>query len=370
MEPKELVISEFTGEIQKRILDRMNSEYLSTGKFVKDQMSVSPKVWSSLMLSGGAAGAAASSAMSSKLYMATAPITSLMKLSSGGVGSAVMGPKGIVRHAGFVSAGVGSSFPVVAPLMAMQALSTVVMLQQFSAMDKKLDAIKGSIDKMLARQEVTKVAELFTALHIVDEIYAQYGRTGRFSIDMLIRLALAEHDAMSLSRRYEMLENSRSNDAAQGFDTYCTMLASFLNLRVKYLRTCVDVQENPQFVQRSSENFAALLKDNIILWDTLLHKSEKIKDDVRESEAQLENANVFQKITQAPKAKELLRKKEAYHAALENERTIMQDFLILIDIAKQMSEVTDTQTLPTVLYWHDSEGEHCIATNEQALFAV
>ena len=203
-----------------------------------------------------------------------------------GVGSAVMGAHGIVGQAPFIA--VASSIPVVAPLMVMQALSSIVLLQQFSKMDKKLDAIKGSIDKMLARQEVTKVAELFAAVNIVDEIYLQYGQTGRFSTDMLIRLALAERDALILSRRYEMLENSEArNSTANDFanyDTFCTMLASFLNLRVKYLRTSVDIQENPQFVQRSSESFAAILKDDINLWDKLLNKSDQMKSDIEEKE--------------------------------------------------------------------------------------
>ena len=211
----ELVISEFNGEIRQRILDKMNMEYLSTGKFVKDQRSISPKILSSLMLSSGAAGTAISATMSSSLFMATANPATLMSLGSG-VGSAVMGAHGIVAQAPFIA--VASSIPVVAPLMVMQALSSIVLLQQFSAMDKKLDAIKGSIDKMLARQEVTKVAELFAAVNIVDEIYLQYGQTGRFSTDMLIRLALAERDALILSRRYEMLENSEArNSTANDF---------------------------------------------------------------------------------------------------------------------------------------------------------
>jgi len=366
----ELTVSEFSGEIQKGILDKMNLEYLTTGKFFKDQMSVSPKVWSSLVVSGGVVGTVASSAMSSKLFMATAPVSSLMKLNSGGLSSAVMGPGGIMKHAGFLP--VSGSFSVVAPLMAMQALTTVAMLQQLSAMDKKLDAIKGSIDKMMARQEATKVAELFAAVRVVDEIYAQYGQAGRFSTDMLIRLALAERDAAILSRRYEMLENASDADANgfDSYDTYCTMLASFLNLRVKHLRTCVDVQENPQFVQRSSEGFRTLLKDNITLWDALLNKSEAMKKDIEEAEAQRVNAKGLQKIAQLAGVKELDRKKDKYHATVENERAIMKDFLILVDSAKQLSETADTQGLPTMLYWHDGEGEHCIATNEQVLLAA
>ena len=363
----ELVISEFNGEIQQRILDKMNLEYLSTGKFVKDQRSISPKILSSLMLSSGAAGTAISATMSSSLFMATANPATLMSLGSG-VGSAVMGAQGIVAQAPFIA--VASSIPVVAPLMVMQALSSIVLLQQFSAMDKKLDAIKGSIDKMLARQEVTKVAELFAAVNIVDEIYLQYDQAGRFSTDMLIRLALAERDALILSRRYEMLENSEAknstaNDFAN-FDTFCTMLASFLNLRVKYLRTSVDIQENPQFVQRSSESFAALLKDAINLWDKLLHKSDEIKSDIEESAARLKNANPLERITHS-KEKELSRKKDIYTNAMEKERVILKDFHTLIDSAKQISETATTQVLPTLVYWHDDVGEHCIATYEQIL---
>jgi len=252
--------------------------------------------------------------------------------------------------------------------MAMQVLSTVVMLQKLGAMDKKLDAIKGTIDKILVRQEVTKVAELFAAVQMVDEIYAQYGQTGRFSTDMLVRLALAERDAMILSRRYQMLENAGANDADissfDNHDAYCTILASFVNLRVKYLRTCVDVQENPQFVQRSSENFSALLRDNVVLWDTLLHRSDKMKEDIAALEAKRNNANPLQKLTIE---KELTQRRKILSATRGNERDIMADFLVLIDSAKQISETATTQALPTVVYWCDDKGEHCIATNEQIL---
>jgi len=75
----------------------------------------------------------------------------------------------------------------------------------------------------------------------------------------------------------------------------------------------------------------------------------------------------LQKIAQIQKEKELSRKKDEYANALEKERAILNDFHSLIDIAKQVSETTITQTLPTLVYWHDDVGEHCIATNEQIL---
>jgi hypothetical protein len=98
----ELTIAEFSGELQNKILDKLNKEYLSTGRFVKDQMGVSPKVLSSLMLSGGAAGTAASGAASSSLFVATANPSTLMKIGNG-VGSAVMGVTGIAGASGFPS---------------------------------------------------------------------------------------------------------------------------------------------------------------------------------------------------------------------------------------------------------------------------
>jgi acetylglutamate synthase len=130
------------------------------------------------------------------------------------------------------------------------------------------------------------------------------------------------------------------------------------------------VQENPQFVQSSSERFAALLKENTVLWDTLLHRSEKMKDNIDDVKAQLRNANLLQKISQTSKAKELSQKEREYHAAVENERTMMKDFLTLIESTKQLSEPANAQELPAVLYWRDSDGEHCIATNEQVLLTA
>ncbi len=98
----ELSLSELSGDLQLRIMDRLNAEYLSTGKYIRDQVSVSPKIMS-LMLSGTAlAGTATSATFSSSLFMATANPATLMKLGSG-VGSAVIGAAGkIERQAAFM----------------------------------------------------------------------------------------------------------------------------------------------------------------------------------------------------------------------------------------------------------------------------
>ena len=87
-------------------------------------------------------------------------------------------------------------------------------------------------------------------------------------------------------------------------------------------------------------------------------------------EIQKEKAKGLQKIAQIPKEKELSRKKDEYANALEKERVILDDFHSLIEIATNVTETTITQTPPTLVYWHDDEGEHCIATNEQILLPV
>jgi len=364
----EFSISEFNGEAQQLMLSKLKTEYLSTGKYIRDQRSISPKIMSSVLLAGGAAGTTMSAKMSSVMFMATADPSTLMRIGSG-FGDAVLGASGIVRHAPFIP--IPGSIPVVAPLMAMQAMSSMIILQQFNAMDKKLNTIKETIDRLLTRQEVTKLAELFSAVRMVDELYEQYNQAGNFSTDMLIRLALVERDTMILSKRYEILENTETSTQEKSiitsYDASCTMLASFANLRVKYLRTCVDVQENPQFVQRSTECFMALLKEDISLWNDLLHKSDKLKNEMDEFAAEIERYKGIQRLAQIPKEKELARKKDEYTAAMEKERWILKDFHALIDVATQISETTCAKISPTLIYWRDEDGEHCFATNEQVL---
>ncbi len=234
--------------------------------------------------------------------------------------------------------------------------------------------IKEAIDKIMARQEVTKLAELFSAVHTVDEIYYQYNKSGRFTTDMLIRLALVERDAKILSRRYEILENSNtegiSDNDIYNYDTFCTMLSSFLNIRVSQLRVNVDIQENPESAQHSSDSFMVLLKDTISLWNKILHKSDKMKSDIDGMSTKLESAKGLQKIAQLTKEKELSRMKDKYTAAIEKERVILRDFHSLIDTVQQIVEQTNDQSLPTLIYWCDHNGEHCITTNESILDRV
>jgi hypothetical protein len=91
-----------------------------------------------------------------------------------------------------------------------------------------------------------------------------------------------------------------------------------------------------------------------------------MKKEIEELEIKRDKANIMQKM-QKNVGKELKQKREILTSTIEKERGIMEDFLLLIESAKQVSKTTSTQAMPTILYWHDNEGEHCIATNELAL---
>lgn len=202
-EGSELAVFEFQGQLRDLIVSGLRDSYLATGSYVPDAKAVSSQGAMSIAVVGAAAGATALSAsFSSSLFMATANPATLMTLGSG-VGSAVMGAGGIVAQAPFIA--VPSSLPVVAPILAIHALSTAVMMQQFKQVDQKLDLIKHTLDRAIARIEATHAGELLAASWVVDEVYRQYDLEGAFSNDMIVRLALAERDVRVLASRFRQL---------------------------------------------------------------------------------------------------------------------------------------------------------------------
>jgi len=357
---------EVKDESKELILDKLKTEMFATGKFFPDQRSVSPVVMTSLLAASGVTLTGASAAVSPKLFMATASSSELLMRHANGFLSAVIDPKTgkIIRQAAFLP--VASSLPVVAPIMAMQVMSTVAVLHKLSVIDKKLDTIKQAIDEILIRQEATIVGELMFAIQTVDELYSQYKQIGKFSNDMLIRIALAERDAMRLSVRYSMLDDSQSSSFADT-DTYLRVLTSFLYLRVKYLRTCVDLQENPEFVKDSTDSFVALLKENMRVWSKLLQKPADLQDEIKRAKNPTDN-KLQQIAKKAATNKTIAQLEKEYVVALEIVNNIQTDFYRLIDDIQNIINSENTKkTLPNLLYWTDESGTHCFTTNQEVL---
>jgi hypothetical protein len=378
----ELAIFEFQGELRDLVLSSLKTNYLTTGSYVEGGKAVSPQAVLSMASVGGSAAATlGSAAFSSTLFMATAAPSTLMNL-GGGVGSAVMGVHGIVGQAAFLP--VAASLPVVAPIMAVMALNTVITLSQFKQVNRKLDSIKGTLDKAMARTEATYAAELVAAADIVEEVYKQYELAGSFSNDMLIRLALAEHDVRKLAERSRVLVDTHSpaeiDDLADiqraNYDVHSAMLASFLDLRVAYLRVCVDAQENPTAGAHSVAQLKSKIEGDVEFWQKLIHRSQAIRDGITAREKSLTEMNPVERFMPGGRGVTAERKlatlKQAYVSTLESESAVMDGFHTLIDSAKQTLDQLnkpkqDQATSPTLVYWKDEQGEHSFYTDKLRL---
>ncbi len=94
----------------------------------------------------GAGSTAASSLLAGNVFLATANPATLMTIGTG-VGSAVMGPSGIVAHAPFVAAS-GALLPVVAPVMLFMTLSSVIVGARLDRVQRALGALSESLERL------------------------------------------------------------------------------------------------------------------------------------------------------------------------------------------------------------------------------
>lgn len=377
-----IAVFEFQGEMRDLILSSLRKDFLATGSYFADEKSLSSQGVLSMAVAGAATvGTVLSASLSSTLFMATANPATLMTLGAG-VGSAVMGVGGIVGQAPFLA--VASSLPVVAPLMAMQALNAIVMLQQFKQVDRKLDAIKGTLDLAIARNEATHAGELLTASDIVDEVYRQYDLAGSFSNDMLIRLALAEHDARRLAERFRFLVETHAisdvdniTDVQRAnYDVHSAMLGSFLDLRIAYLRVCVNMQENPKSLESSLDQLKEKIKSGTVFWQQMVNRTESLRELIAQREKQLNDMKWVERFAPefiggkgASAEKKLAALKKAYVATLESELVIVKGFDSLIHSAKETlnsleNPKTKTSPTATLVYWQDETGEHSFSTEK------
>lgn len=369
-EQSELALFSLQGTIRERTLESLQSAYLKNGRFTDDARALSPHTAKSLLVAGGAAaGTGISAATAGTLFMATADPSTLMKVGSG-VGSAVMGPSGITAQAAFLP--VASSLPVVAPLMAVQALSSAVIMRQFQLVERKIDAVKTTLDRLLARYEAEKTAQLITASDIIEEIQRQYDASGEFSQDMLIRLALAERDLRTVAQRARVLAEAYEIHSIQDAETaeranhdiQAAILTTFVELRAAYLRVGVDVQENPNSVADSKERLTSTLRESLELWDKLLSRASQLEERIQPQESTLSDRNLLQKLASSEK-KELDALREAHRETQRAERAIIDGLGPLKhDISSTLEELEASTTggPGTLVYWQDADGEHAFTT--------
>jgi len=192
----------FRGKIKDDLLARFRKNYSIEGKHIKDGGRISAETFSGLLLAGGGSWAL-SAKISSQLFMATANLETLMKIGNG-VGSAVLAGGQIVGQAPFIPI-TAAAMPVAAPLLLFQAITTVMVMNQFGLVREKLNQLERSISRVIQRSEASVVGEIMSASNRIEEIEIQFGICKGFTESMIIKLLLLEDKVNPIFERYKFL---------------------------------------------------------------------------------------------------------------------------------------------------------------------
>lgn len=368
----QIALLTINGNIRNQIMDVFNRNFITDGIHIKNGGKVSPKTMISLIGSAGGSLGLAGLA-SGQLFMATANPATLMQIGSG-VGSAVMGAGGIVAQAPFIPIA-GALMPVVAPLIAFQTISTVMIMNEFKAVNKKLDQLQESINNLIIRSESMFLGEIINAANIITDLENQYSDCNQFTDSMIIRLSLIEQKTNSLFERYNYLYSKNILDKAANIDNVrirnadacMAILASILDIRIDILKMKLYIQENPGYIKESVLLLKNKIKDYSGLWgkikkdpETMNTLSEQMTTTV--DEMNWWESNMPEWLGGKLKEREGLEKKAN---ALENESLRHQiNFRDFLDTTNNIKEHIDNVNNVDLVYWQDKSGEYCYYTSD------
>jgi hypothetical protein len=410
-----VALLQFKGDIKTQIIKELNSRLLLRGEYIETGAHSSVKTISTL-ISAGAGSVGLSGVMSGQLFMATANPATLMTIGNG-VGSAVMGAGGIVAQAPFIPLA-GAIMPVAAPLIAFQAISTIAILNEFKVVNKKLDNIKNLVERIIERDEATNIGIIFSALNRLDEIEEQFNITKSFNEDMIIRINLLENSINPLFERYNHLYASANKTVVEeqikydkfgdklleiaanpwvtGIlsllaqneldnrpktklvvspddakfkrrDAYFTILTSILDIRISNLRVKLNIQESPEYIQYSINDFQRKINIYKLLWLKIKDNYKEIEDISKNIEDALVSMNWWEKNMPpclAGKRKERIEKENALKIMQEDNIFNQQSLNKFIDETKDSIRNIEQNSPSNLLFWKDDFGEHSYYTND------
>ncbi len=199
----------------------------------------------------GAGSIAASSLLAGNVFLATANPATLMTIGTG-VGSAVMGPTGIVAQAPFVAAS-SALMPVVAPVMLFSTVSSVMLCARLDRVQQTLGRLSEAVERVRALLDAEDYARLETAAERIDEIRSEFEHSRRFASDVPGRLAKIDHDVGVLRSKYGILTTAavKSEDSARAAvsDLNRFFLASLYDVQVDVLQLLLALQNDPDVVE-------------------------------------------------------------------------------------------------------------------------
>ena len=199
----------------------------------------------------GTGSTAASSLLAGNVFLATASPATLMTVGTG-VGSAVMGPTGIVSQAPFVAAS-RVLVPVVAPMMLFLTVASVMLCARVDRAQRTLGRISEAVERVRALLDAEDYGRLEAAAERIDQIRSEFEQSGRFASDVPIKLANIDHDVDVLRSKYghRMSGDVKSEDAARDAvaDLNRFFLASRLDVQIDTLQLLLAVQSDSRRVE-------------------------------------------------------------------------------------------------------------------------
>ena len=203
----------------------------------------------------GAGSTAAASLLAGNVFLATANPVTLMTIGAG-VGSAVMGPAGIVAQAPFVAAS-SALLPVVAPVMLFMTVSSMITGARLDRLQTTLGALAEILERVRHLMEAEAYATLQSATKQLDEIRSQFEHSQRFTPAMRAELVQARGDLKRLHYQFGHLarrEIHSENDAKMAVsDINLFFLSSLMDIRADVLRLYLTLQDDPAFAGRRQE---------------------------------------------------------------------------------------------------------------------
>ena len=200
----------------------------------------------------GAGGTAASSLFAGNVFLATANPATLMTIGAG-VGSAVMGPTGIIAQAPFVAAST-ALMPVVAPVMLFMTVSSAMTGARLDRVQRALGALSEGLERVRHLMEAEDYARLVSAAEQLDEIGSQFLHGLRFTDGMKIALMLAKRDVNRLRHKFGhlvMREIRSEQDARLAVsDINLFVLSTLTDLRAGALRLQLTLQDDLHYAER------------------------------------------------------------------------------------------------------------------------
>ena len=199
----------------------------------------------------GAGSTAASSLMAGNVFLATANPATLMTIGSG-VGSAVVGPTGIVSQAPFVAAS-SALMPVLAPVMLFATVSSVMVCARLDRAQKTLGRLVEAVEHIRRLLDAEDYARLETAAERIEEVQSEFEHARRFASDVPDKLSRVEHDVSLLRSKYGrlMIGNVDSGDAARFAVSHLNrfFMASVYDIQIDLLQLYLALQDDPDVVE-------------------------------------------------------------------------------------------------------------------------